>query len=99
MPPSRGYNGITMSHSSSFRLPHKLRTSARAADVSLPNTGATCRGAAPPIPYHILVSEMMLQQTQVERVTPKFAEWLQNYPTLTALADAELNDVKAPGRG
>ena len=31
-------------------------------------TGATCRGAAPRDPYHILVSEIMLQQTQVERV-------------------------------
>jgi A/G-specific adenine glycosylase len=39
-------------------------------------------------PYHILVSEVMLQQTQVDRVLPKYAEWLEKYPTLEALAAA-----------
>src|SRR5688500_13888958 len=44
-------------------------------------------------PYHILVSEVMLQQTQVDRVLPKYAEWLSKYPSLTALADAPVDDV------
>ena len=44
-------------------------------------------------PYHILVSEVMLQQTQVDRVLPKYHEWLGKYPSLTALADADENDV------
>src|ERR1700716_2839006 len=39
-------------------------------------------------PYHILVSEIMLQQTQVDRVLPKYAEWLEKYPSLAALAMA-----------
>ena len=39
-------------------------------------------------PYHILVSEIMLQQTQVDRVLPKYLEWLEKYPSLTALASA-----------
>ncbi len=39
-------------------------------------------------PYHILVSEIMLQQTQVHRVLPKYHEWLGKYPTLEALAGA-----------
>ena len=39
-------------------------------------------------PYHILVSEVMLQQTQVDRVVPKYHEWLEKYPSLEALADA-----------
>jgi A/G-specific adenine glycosylase len=39
-------------------------------------------------PYHILVSEIMLQQTQVDRVLPKYHEWLDKYPSLEALADA-----------
>jgi A/G-specific adenine glycosylase len=30
-------------------------------------------------PYHILVSEIMLQQTQVDRVIPKYQEWLAKY--------------------
>lgn len=44
-------------------------------------------------PYHILVSEVMLQQTQVDRVLPKYEEWLGKYPSLTALADAPEEDV------
>jgi A/G-specific adenine glycosylase len=44
-------------------------------------------------PYHILVSEVMLQQTQVDRVLPKYHEWLSKYPSLQALADAPEHDV------
>src|SRR5437762_7808625 len=44
-------------------------------------------------PYHILVSEIMLQQTQVDRVLPKYAEWLEKYPSLHALAEAPEHDV------
>jgi A/G-specific adenine glycosylase len=44
-------------------------------------------------PYSILVSEVMLQQTQVDRVLPKYAEWLAKYPTLHALAEADVGDV------
>jgi A/G-specific adenine glycosylase len=46
-------------------------------------------------PYHILVSEIMLQQTQVDRVLPKYVEWLDKYPSLGALAAAEDGDVTA----
>src|SRR6188472_1829270 len=49
-------------------------------------------------PYHILVSEVMLQQTQVDRVLPKYHEWLAKYPSLTALASADENDVSATWR-
>lgn len=44
-------------------------------------------------PYAILVSEMMLQQTQVERVLPKFQQFLTTFPTLAALAAAPTADV------
>ena len=44
-------------------------------------------------PYRILVSEMMLQQTQVDRVLPKYEEWIQKYPSLKALASARPADV------
>ena len=44
-------------------------------------------------PYHILVSEIMLQQTQVDRVLPKYAEWLDKYPSFHALAAAPEQDV------
>src|SRR5688500_19470059 len=43
--------------------------------------------------YHILVSEVMLQQTQVDRVLPKYHEWLEKYPSLEALASAPEDDV------
>src|SRR5690349_2525712 len=46
-------------------------------------------------PYHILVSEIMLQQTQVHRVLPKYEEWLQKYPSFHALADAPEAEVTA----
>jgi A/G-specific adenine glycosylase len=44
-------------------------------------------------PYRILVSEIMLQQTQVDRVLPKYEEWLRRYPSLDALAAAPEHDV------
>jgi A/G-specific adenine glycosylase len=46
-------------------------------------------------PYHILVSEIMLQQTQVDRVLPKYAEWLVKYPSFETLASAPEADVTA----
>jgi A/G-specific adenine glycosylase len=49
-------------------------------------------------PYHILVSEVMLQQTQVDRVLPKYHEWLEKYPTLSALAAAPEADVSETWR-
>jgi A/G-specific adenine glycosylase len=44
-------------------------------------------------PYAILVSEVMLQQTQVERVVPRYEEWLTRWPTVEALAAASPADV------
>jgi A/G-specific adenine glycosylase len=44
-------------------------------------------------PYAILVSEVMLQQTQVERTVPKFLEFMSRFPTIGDLAQASLADV------
>jgi A/G-specific adenine glycosylase len=44
-------------------------------------------------PYAILVSEVMLQQTQVERVVPRYLAWLERWPTAEELAAAPLADV------
>lgn len=44
-------------------------------------------------PYAILVSEVMLQQTQVERVIPKYHAFLERFPTLAALAEAPTAEV------
>ncbi|MEN8114329.1 MAG: A/G-specific adenine glycosylase [Actinomycetota bacterium] len=44
-------------------------------------------------PYRILVSEVMLQQTQVDRVVPYFERFLDRFPTVEALASAPLRDV------
>jgi A/G-specific adenine glycosylase len=44
-------------------------------------------------PYAILVSEVMLQQTQVERVVPRYLAWIERWPTVDALAAAPLADV------
>jgi A/G-specific adenine glycosylase len=44
-------------------------------------------------PYAILVSEVMLQQTQVARVVPRFLAWLERWPTAEALASAPVAEV------
>lgn len=50
-------------------------------------------------PYRILVSEMMLQQTQVERVMPTYALFLRRFPDFAALAQAPLADVLREWQG
>ena len=44
-------------------------------------------------PYAVWVSEVMLQQTRVETVLPYYEEWLQRFPDVDALADAEADEV------
>jgi len=44
-------------------------------------------------PYAILVSEVMLQQTQVERVIPRYLRWLERWPSPEALAAAPAGDA------
>jgi A/G-specific adenine glycosylase len=46
-----------------------------------------------PSPYNVLVSEIMLQQTQVQRVLPKFAAFVERFPNFKTLADAPLAEV------
>jgi len=50
-------------------------------------------------PYAVLVSEVMLQQTQVARVERRFDEWMAGYPTLEALAAAPLAVVLESWQG
>ncbi len=50
-------------------------------------------------PYAILVSEVMLQQTQVDRVVPRYLEWLERWPTPAALAAAPRAEVIAAWKG
>jgi A/G-specific adenine glycosylase len=44
-------------------------------------------------PYAVLVSEVMLQQTQVARVVPRFEAWVERWPTVEALAAAGTDEV------
>ncbi len=50
-------------------------------------------------PYSILVSEVMLQQTQVARVVPYYERWLEDFPTIDALAAAPLEAVLRAWQG
>jgi A/G-specific adenine glycosylase len=50
-------------------------------------------------PYAILVSEIMLQQTQVSRVVPRYRKWLARWPSVDALAAASRTDVIAAWQG
>ena len=44
-------------------------------------------------PYHIWLSEVMLQQTQVNTVIPYYYKWLKNFPNISMVADADLEDL------
>jgi len=44
-------------------------------------------------PYNIWISEIMLQQTQVKTVVPRFEAWFEKFPTIAALAAATIDDV------
>lgn len=50
-------------------------------------------------PYAVLVSEVMLQQTQVSRVVPYFETWMESFPTLESLAGAPLEAVLRAWKG
>jgi A/G-specific adenine glycosylase len=50
-------------------------------------------------PYAILVSEVMLQQTQAARVVPRYLAWLERWPTVEALADASTAEVLRAWQG
>jgi A/G-specific adenine glycosylase len=50
-------------------------------------------------PYHILVSEIMLQQTQVERVVLKYEPFIRTFPDVWSLARAPLRDILAGWQG
>lgn len=50
-------------------------------------------------PYKILVSEVMLQQTQVDRVIPFYKAFLKRFPTVSALAKAPLSEVLIAWQG
>jgi A/G-specific adenine glycosylase len=50
-------------------------------------------------PYAVMVSEIMLQQTQVPRVAPKFKDFLEHFPTIELLAAAPLSEVLTTWNG
>jgi A/G-specific adenine glycosylase len=50
-------------------------------------------------PYHIVVSEIMLQQTQVDRVIARFETFIATFPTFESLDNAQLADVYAVWQG
>ena len=49
--------------------------------------------------YRVLVSEMMLQQTQVNRVIDKFNQWMELFPTISSLANASFDEVLSAWSG
>lgn len=53
----------------------------------------------PANPYHVLVSEFMLQQTTVAAVIPYFLKFIKKWPSVQALAKASLEDVRAAWAG
>ncbi len=50
-------------------------------------------------PYRVIVSELMLQQTQVDRVLPKYEAWMEKWPTILDLSQASLAEVLTEWKG
>ncbi len=50
-------------------------------------------------PYHILVSEVMLQQTQVDRVVPKYQAFISRFPNFKSLSKASVQDIYQQWQG
>ena len=50
-------------------------------------------------PYRVVVAELMLQQTQVDRVLPKYLAWMKKWPTVHDLAAASFSDVLIEWQG
>jgi len=59
----------------------------------------THRSSRTVTPYHILVSELMLQQTQVSRVIPKYKTFISYFPTFKSLTKANIKDVLTYWKG
>ena len=55
-------------------------------------------GAPPPEPYRVWLSEVMLQQTTVAAVGPRFDRFMTRWPTIEALAAASDEDILENGR-
>ena len=68
------------------KLPWRAAPACRNGDANGPGPAATN-------PYHVLVSEAMLQQTQVATVVPYFNRFVARFPTLTDLAAADEQEV------
>jgi A/G-specific adenine glycosylase len=88
--PHRGYGATSQGTSPA---PAARRTFRRKLLGWYDRNGRTLPWRETSDPYHILVSEIMLQQTQVDRVLPKYREWLDKYPSLEALACASEAEV------
>ncbi len=66
---------------------HFYGASARILPWRLPEKDGTFN------PYKIMLSELMLQQTQVERVIPKYEAFISRFPTIESLAQSQLSEV------
>ncbi|SKA75896.1 A/G-specific DNA-adenine glycosylase [Desulfobaculum bizertense DSM 18034] len=45
------------------------------------------------LPYHVWISEIMLQQTQMDRAVPYFERWMDRFPTIASIADAPEDEI------
>ncbi|MBN2566722.1 A/G-specific adenine glycosylase [Candidatus Woesearchaeota archaeon] len=70
-----------------------LRTFRKAVYAHYTKEGRTLPWRSRPTPYNVFVSEVMLQQTPVDRVIPKFREFVRAFPSFRALAAAPAADV------
>lgn len=74
-------------------LRHRRPVDADRTATAWHDPGGADAGAVPLDPYAVLVSETMLQQTQVATVIPYFTRWMRRFPTVRALALADETEV------
>jgi A/G-specific adenine glycosylase len=85
---------MTNTNSSLFKLPHDILATIHSALLHwFANNGRDLPWRHTRDPYRIMVSEIMLQQTQVDRVVPKYRAFLELFPSLKALAAAPTAEV------
>ena len=82
-----------MPASAATRLPHPMRAATRLIEHYDRHKRALPWRSANPNPYAVWLSEVMLQQTTVATVIPRFARFIERWPTIEALAAAPADEV------
>ncbi len=94
-----GYSGCTQNMAPKKLSPGAVRAFRKTVYAYFRTQGRALPWRIRPTPYRVLVSEIMLQQTQVDRAVPIFTAFVKKFPTVRALAVAPRRSVLTAWRG